>query len=103
MSDLVRSSPTIDEITARRDEILALASTYGASNVRIFGSVARGEATPDSDVDLLVTYASDVSLFDVAGLYVALEELLNRHVDIVDDRAIKPYMRASILRDAVSL
>ena len=103
MVDLNHSAPTLADVFSRREGILALAAKHGASNVRIFGSVVRGEATPDSDIDLLVTYADDVSLFDVAGLYVDLKDLLKRDIDIVADRAIKPHMRASILRDAMLL
>ena len=103
MVDLHHSAPTLADVFSRREEILALAAKYGASNVRIFGSVVRGEATPDIDIDLLVTYAHEVSLFDVAGLYVDLKDLLKRNIDIVDDRTIKPHMRASILRDVAVL
>jgi predicted nucleotidyltransferase len=68
-------------ILGQRDEILEIAAQYGAHNVRIFGSVARGEARPDSDLDLLVDMESGRSLFDLAGLLYDLRKFLNREVE----------------------
>lgn len=94
---------TLEDLRARREEILAIAERHQAYNVRVFGSVARGEAGPGSDVDLLVTYRQNASLFDVAGLWLDLKEFLNCDVDVVDDAAIKARLRDSILQTAVPL
>ena len=94
---------TLEDLRARREEILAIAERHKAYNVRVFGSVARGEAGPGSDVDLLVTYRQNASLFDVAGLWLDLKEFLNCDVDVVDDAAIKARLRDSILQTAVPL
>jgi hypothetical protein len=69
----------------KRDAILELVARYGASNVRIFGSVARGEARPDSDVDLLVQFPDRTSIFDIVGLWQDLSKLLQREVDLLPD------------------
>ena len=79
-------------IQARREQILALAARYGASNVRIFGSVARSEARPDSDIDFLVSFiGNDFGPWgsNVTGLAEALENLLERHVDVVTRSAVE--------------
>ena len=70
MTDTTKTAPTLASLRARRDEILALAARYGAHNVRVFGSVARGEATPDSDVDLLVDFRDGATLWGAVGLCV---------------------------------
>jgi uncharacterized protein len=76
---------------------------YGASNVRIFGSVARSEARPDSDIDFLVRLEDQRSLLDLVGLWQDLEELLGCKVDVVTERGLKERMRERVLREAVSL
>jgi predicted nucleotidyltransferase len=76
-------------LAEHRDEVLKAAGANHAGNVRVFGSVARHEDRPDSDIDLLVTFDADASLFDQAGLIADLEELLGRHVDVVSDRALR--------------
>jgi len=86
-----------------RDEILTIAQAHKASNLRVFGSVARGEDEPSSDIDLLVDLAPDADLFDVAGLNVELEHLLGHSVDVVPARLLKPRVAASALADAVAL
>ena len=73
-----------------RADVLRAARANRASDVRVFGSIARGEDTPDSDIDLLVTFDADASVFDQAGLVEDLERVLGRHVDVVSDRALKP-------------
>jgi uncharacterized protein len=90
-------------LQARRSEILALAERHGAHNVRVFGSVARGEAGPESDIDLLVTLDVDRSLLDLVALWQDLEDLLGREVDIVTEPSLKERMRAQVLREAVVL
>jgi len=86
----------------KREQILDLARQYGVSNVRVFGSVARGEAREDSDVDLLVDVAPDVDI-GFLGLWVDLEELLARPVDLVTERSLRERMREKILREAIAL
>lgn len=85
MTDTPRTIPTLEALRARRAEILALAERYGAFNVRVFGSVARGEATLDSDVDLLVTVRQGVSVFDMVGLWLDLKDLLGCEVSLITD------------------
>jgi uncharacterized protein len=86
----------------KREQILAMARQYGVSNVRVFGSVARGEAREDSDVDLLVDVAPGVDI-GFLGLWVDLEELLARPVDLVTERSLRERMREKILREAIAL
>lgn len=90
-------------LKAHRDEILEIAKHHGATNVRVFGSVARGEAGPDSDVDFLVDLESGRSLLDLAKLLVDLEHLLNRRVDVVTEQGLRPHVKEPILREAVAL
>jgi uncharacterized protein len=77
------ASPTVEMLRARKDEILRVAAAHGASNVRVFGSVARGTATSASDVDLLVDFEPGRTLLDHAALWRELEALLQRTVDVV--------------------
>ena len=86
-----------------RTEILELALQHGAKNVRVFGSLARGEGSEDSDLDLLVTLEKGRSLLDLVGLKQDLEDLMHRPVDVVTERALSPYMREHILSEAVPL
>jgi predicted nucleotidyltransferase len=76
-------------LAAHRHEVLMAAERNHASNVRIFGSIARGEDRPDSDIDLLVTFDESASLFDQAGLIDELETILGRHVDVVSERGLR--------------
>ncbi len=92
-----------DLLRDKREAILRIAEQYGASNIRVFGSVARGEARPDSDIDLLVDFPSDYRLWDKIGLKQDIEALLGRQVDIVHARFIRKELALSILRDAVLL
>ncbi|HEX4961789.1 MAG TPA: nucleotidyltransferase family protein [Thermoanaerobaculia bacterium] len=92
-----------DLLHTKRDEILSIAARHGASNVRVFGSVARGEATAQSDVDFLVELERGRSLLDHAALMVDLEGLLGRKVDVTTERGLKPRFREGILREAVRL
>jgi len=94
----------IEEILkGKRDEILAIAARHGATNVRIFGSVARGEASAESDVDFLVEMERGRSLLDRAALMIELEETLGRRVDVANERGLRPAIREQILRGAVRL
>jgi len=84
----------------RRPDILRIAASHGARNVRVFGSVARGEDGPDSDVDLLVEMEPGRSLLDLVALGQDLEELLQRKVDILTEGSVHPAIRPHILADA---
>lgn len=92
-----------DLIASKRVEILRIAARYGAHNVRIFGSAARGEADEASDIDLIVEFEPVRSLLDHAGLWLELQELLGRKVDVVSERGIKPRIRERVLKEAVPL
>lgn len=85
----------------KRDEILRIAAKHGARNVRVFGSVARGEGDAESDVDLLVELEPGRSLFDLGGLQYELQRLLGRRVDVVTERGLKARIRERVLREAV--
>jgi predicted nucleotidyltransferase len=87
----------------RREDILRIAAQHGAHNVRVFGSVARGEARSDSDVDLLVELESGRSLLDLGGLLMDLQTLLGREVDVVTDQGLRDRIRARVLQEAKPL
>lgn len=86
-----------------RDDILQTAATHGATNVRIFGSVARGEQTGISDLDILVEMEPGRNYLDLVALWQDLEELLGCKVDIVTEGGLSPYLRERILKEAVPL
>jgi len=86
-----------------RDEILKVAQRHGARDVRIFGSVARGDDIDQSDVDVLVNMEPGRSLFDMGGLLMDLEKLLGCKVDLVTENGLKPRIRDRVLREAVRL
>ncbi len=90
-------------IREQREAIVRIAAAHGATQVRLIGSVARGEARPDSDVDLLVTWNEGASLLDQAALKLDLEALLGRRVDIASDGWVKPSIRESVNRDAIAV
>lgn len=97
-----RSVMTIERlVTSKREEILRIAAGHGARDVRVFGSVARGEADDASDIDFLVVMEPGRSLLDLGGLQAELEVLLGRPVDIVTVRGLKARVRDAVLRDAV--
>ena len=87
-------------LAAKRQEILAIAARHGARNVRVFGSVARGEARPDSDVDLLVEVGPDRTFFFPGGLIADLEELLGTKVQVVTQDGLHWYIRKRVLQEA---
>lgn len=87
----------------KRTAVLDVAKRHGAANVRVFGSVARGEATPESDVDLLVEWGPGRSLLDHAGLVLDLQELLGAPVEVGTERSLHWYIRERILAEAVPL
>ncbi|MGG6237239.1 nucleotidyltransferase family protein [Nodosilinea sp. AN01ver1] len=92
-----------ERLKVERANILNLAKKYGAYNVRIFGSVARGEADSTSDVDFLVEMESGRSLLDLGGLLMELQELLDCSVDIVTDKGLRTKIRERVLAEAVPL
>lgn len=94
---------TIADIQRRRAEIIAVASRHGASNIRIFGSVARGDNTVNSDVDLLVRFEPGRSLFDHGGLIDDLESLLGTKVDVVSEGGMRERFREIVAKEAVAL
>jgi predicted nucleotidyltransferase len=87
-------------LRVRRKEILELAARNGASNVRVFGSVARGEERPDSDIDFLVNLESGRSLLDLARLLRELTTLLDRPVDVVTEAGLRPRIKPQVLKEA---
>lgn len=92
---------TIERLLAeKREAILRLAASRGARNVRVFGSVARGEAREDSDIDLLIDVESGRSLLDVIGLWLDLQELLGRKVDLLTEGGVNRHLRDTILSEA---
>ena len=90
-------------IEAHRTEILALAKHRGFSSVRVFGSMARGDADETSDVDLLVTLPPERTGLALGGLLMDVQDLLQRRVDVVTERGLHPAFRDRILREAVPL
>ena len=90
-------------IQEKRREILAIATRHGAYNVRIFGSVARGEADEASDLDVLVDLEQNRSLLDLGGFLADLEDLLQCKVDVVTERGLKNRIRERVLQEAVPL
>ena len=87
----------------KREDILSIATRRGAFNIRVFGSVARGEADSKSDIDLLVDMEPGRSLFDLGGLLMDLESLLGHKVDVVTERGLRERIRDRVLREAVPL
>ncbi len=107
MSDLyarVSVVPTLAMLREKRDQILALAAKHGASNVRVFGSVARGEATEHSDIDLLVDQDwTQLTAWGGMGLLLDLESLFGRPVDVATVDELKPRIRQRVLQEAIAL
>ncbi|HEY0547468.1 MAG TPA: nucleotidyltransferase family protein [Pyrinomonadaceae bacterium] len=87
----------------KREKILQIARRHGATNVRVFGSVSRGEERPDSDVDFLVDLDEGRSLLDLGGLLIDLQELLGCRVDVVTEKGLRPRLRERVLREALPL
>lgn len=87
----------------KREVILQIAARHGAHNVRVFGSVARGDARPDSDIDLLVEKGSMPSSWFPAGLVLDLQEVLGHPVEVVTEKGLNPNLRERVLREAIPL
>lgn len=99
---MTKPIPTLDTLRAHREAIFALAAQYGVSNIRVFGSVARGEATPNSDIDLLVTYEEGTSLWDAVGLWQDLQELLGYDISLLGDEEHKTPKKQRLMRRAMA-
>lgn len=94
----------LDEIREHsRDEILRIAGKRGAKNVRVFGSVARGDSDDESDIDFLVDLEPGRTLFDLSGLLLDLEALLRTRVDVVTEKGLRPRIRDRVLTEAKPL
>ena len=95
---------SLDQLLREKsDDIKHIAARHGAYNIRVFGSVARGEAGPDSDIDFLIDAAPATSSWFPAGLILDLEDLLGRRVEVVTEKALNPDLRDHVLREAVPL
>jgi predicted nucleotidyltransferase len=92
-----------DLLKEKREDILRIAAQHGARNVRVFGSVARGDAQPDSDIDVLVDLEPGRSLFDLGGLLIDLQDLLGRNVDVVTEKGLRDRIRVRVLKEAMLL
>lgn len=94
---------TCQTIREKRDAILQIAAHYGAHDVRIFGSVARGDATEQSDLDLIVRFEPGRSLLDHGGLLMDLQDLLQMKVDVIDEDGMRPRFRQQVSKEAIFL
>jgi uncharacterized protein len=94
-------TPSLTE--EQRQIIRRVAAKHGALQVRLFGSLARGEASPESDIDLLVVKGPNTSPWFPAGLSLELEELLGRKIDVVTENGLSPYLRETVLHEAIPL
>jgi uncharacterized protein len=93
----------LEVLRAKQSEIQSIAAKHGAGNVRVFGSVARGDARENSDVDLLIDVVGPTTPWFPGGLLTDLETALGRRVDIVIARSLHPLLRESVLKEAVPL
>jgi len=93
----------LEALRARESEIQAIAVKHGAGNIRVFGSIARGDARPESDVDFLIDVVGPTTPWFPGGLLSDLESLLDRRVDLVIARSLHPLIRESVLKDSVPL
>jgi uncharacterized protein len=91
------------ELSKQRSTILAIAKRRGVLTIKVFGSIARGDATEDSDIDFLVEMEKGRTLLDIGGLLMDLQDLLHRKVDVVTVKALKPNVKEEILREALPL
>ncbi len=87
-------------IRTHRRQILALAAKYGIEDVRVFGSMARGDTNETSDVDLLVTVPEGTSGLALGGLLIDVQDLLQRRTDVVTEQGLHPLIRERVLREA---
>lgn len=101
--DAPRRRVTVAEVRAHRDEIFEIARRYGVSNVRIFGSVARGEADENSDLDLLIDAGPETDLFDLGGFAVDVEQVVAVFTQVATVPGLKPRIRDRVVASAVPL
>jgi predicted nucleotidyltransferase len=90
-------------LSNKREEILRITAAHGAMNLRVFGSVSRGEATEKSDLDLLIELEPGRTLLDIVAIKQDLEDLLGCKVDVVTEDSVSPYIREQIVKDAITL
>ncbi|MCX7046669.1 MAG: nucleotidyltransferase family protein [Candidatus Sumerlaeota bacterium] len=95
--------PELSEIRKKRQRILDIAANHGGREIRLFGSVARGESGPKSDVDLLINLSPGRSLLDMVAIKQDLEDYLGYEVHVVTEASLSPYLRERVLREAASL
>jgi hypothetical protein len=93
----------VELLQGRREEIQRIAAKHGAVNVRVFGSFARGDAGPQSDLDLLISVGPKTTPWFPGGLVADLEQLLDRRVDILTENGLSPLIRDRVLSEAVPL
>lgn len=91
---------TLERLNSKRTELMRVAAAHKARSLCVFGSVARGEDKPDSDIDFLVEFEADASLLDLIGLQQDIEALLGRRADVVTPNGVSPFLRERILREA---
>jgi predicted nucleotidyltransferase len=103
MSEQTRTQWTLADLRIHRDEIIALAQEHGAFDVRVFGSVARDEALPKSDIDFLVTFREGSTIFDQVGLWLDLQDFLNCEIDLLADHPEGGEVTKTALAQAVAL
>lgn len=94
---------TFIDLKAKKSDIINISSQYHAENIRVFGSVARGDASEKSDIDFLVSFLPQACLFDQIELIEKLSILLQTKVDVISERAIHPFLQQKILKEAVPL
>lgn len=94
---------TLATLRERRNEILEIGRQHGVRMIRVFGSVSRGDATPASDIDLLIDLEQGRSLLDLGGFVADVQDLLGCRVDVVSARGLRPRFRDRVLQDAVAL
>lgn len=93
----------LEKIRSHKASLEKIGAQYGASNIRIFGSVARNDARPESDIDLLITFDTNRSGFDLGGFQYYASQLLGRRVDVVMDHHIHAAFKESIVRESLPL
>ncbi len=101
--DAPRRKVTLTELRAHRDEIEEIGRRYGVSNIRVFGSVARGDADDNSDLDLLIDASAETGLFDLAGFALDVEQLMAVFTQVVTVHGLKPRIRDRVVSSAVPL
>lgn len=94
---------TLTLLRNKKADILAAAARHGAGNVRVFGSVARGEDSEASDIDILVSMEANRSLYDLIALQQEIEQLLGRRTDVLTEKSINRYLQQQILQEALAL